>query len=408
MHSTSRSRVVILGGGFAGLACARTLSPRRFDVTLVDRRPNFEFLPNIHELLSGVKTPDSLRLGLASSVSRLGHRYRRATVLAIDADAHQVLMAQDRRLTYDMLVVAIGGVDATYGVKGVTEHALPFKSVRQCARIGSRLDSLGRRRKGADVVIVGGGLEGVEALGEILRRYSESGLRISLLEAQERLLPETPPALDAYLRELCAGLPVDLRTGVKVTGVGKDAVRLAGGESLASDLTIWTGGPAPPPLLAEAGLADAGQWATVDSGLRSRFQRDVFIAGDAAELPRPQARQAYHALDMGECVGRNIDRISRGREAVAYRPSPKPMLVSFGAMGCMLVAGDLVLAGPALAAGKEAVYALSMARFDAAALPQRALNLLRRGNRAGQKLLWPVLTSCEALRRQGELKILSI
>jgi NADH dehydrogenase len=164
---SERARVVILGGGFAGLSAALELRPDRHEVTLIDRNRWFEFLPNIHELLSGVKTPELLRLPLDRTLKRAGHRFVRDTVTGIDTEKRTVSTRRRDAIGYDALIVAFGGVDATRGVPGVAEHAMPFKSVDQCHRIGKRLARLAERRKPAQVVIVGGGLEGVEALGEI-------------------------------------------------------------------------------------------------------------------------------------------------------------------------------------------------------------------------------------------------
>ncbi|MEL7210386.1 MAG: FAD-dependent oxidoreductase, partial [Actinomycetota bacterium] len=167
-----RPRVVILGGGFAGFAAAKGLDADRFHVELVDRRSALEFLPNIHELLSGVKTPDLLRLPLEPALSELGHRFTQDAVTSIDPAERTVTLEQGGDpLGYDALVVALGGVDNTRGVAGVVSHAHSFKSVDDCARIGERLAELDAGDGPARIVIIGGGLEGVEALGEILRRY---------------------------------------------------------------------------------------------------------------------------------------------------------------------------------------------------------------------------------------------
>ena len=157
-----RKRVVVLGGGFAGLAAALELPSDRYAVSLIDRSRWFEFLPNIHELLSGVKTPDLLRLPLDREVRRAGHTFVPDTITGIDPVERTVATRRRRTsIGYDALIVALGGVDATRGVPGVAEHALPFKSVEQCDRIGRRLGQLAKRRRPARVVIVGGGLEGV-------------------------------------------------------------------------------------------------------------------------------------------------------------------------------------------------------------------------------------------------------
>jgi len=402
-----RPRVVVLGGGFAGLAAAQELDPHRFDVTLVDRRRCFEWLPNIHELLSGVKTPELLRLPLDRLVRRAGHRFVRDTVERIDPDARTVTTARRRSaLPYDALVVGLGGANNTRGVPGVTEHGWPFKSVDDCQRIGRRLAQLAARRRPGRVVIVGGGLEGVEALGEILRRYRESHLRVTLVEAGERLLPEAPASLDAHIEKLCAPWAVEIERKVAVERLETGAVHLADGRTLPSDLTIWTGGPAAPELLAASGLAPPGAWAPVEPSLQSKGHAGVFVVGDAAEPPMPLSKQGYHALDMGVCAARNAGRWLQGRELRAFRPSGRPMLIAFGDLSCFLVTDGLVLAGASLGAAKEAVYELQMALLDEEPWWQRLPGAARRAELAARRLLWPTVSSPHALLRQARLSLL--
>lgn len=399
---------MILGGGFAGLAAALALRADRHRVTLVDREPWFEFLPNIHELLSGVKTPELLRLPLDRALARAGHRFVRDTVTAIDPAARSVSTRRRRTpLRYDALVVALGGADATRGVSGVAEHALRFKSVAQCARIGRRLAQLAARRAPASVVIVGGGLEGVEALGEILRRYRESGLRTTLVEARARLLPEAPAALDRRVRALATPYEVTFLLRSPVARIAGDRVELADGRALPADLVVWTGGPAPPALLAASGLAPKGAWAPVDTTLQSKGHPEIFVAGDAAELPTPLAKQGYYALDMGAAAARNAERWLAGRRLAPFRPSRRPTLVSFGDLTTFLVLGDRVVAGPPLAAAKEAVYEWVMAQLDRAPCWRRLPRMAARSERAARSLLWPAVSSLAALRRQGRIELLS-
>jgi NADH dehydrogenase len=405
---SDRARVAILGGGFAGLAAALELSADRYQVTLIDRRRCFEFLPNIHELVSGVKTPELLRLPLDGTLQRAGHAFVRDEVTSIDPAARAVATRRRRNpIRYDALILALGGVDASRGVAGVFEHALPFKSVEQCERIGRRLTQLARRRRPAEVVIVGGGLEGVEALGEILRRHRDSRLRVTLVEARERLLLEAPAALGAHVRELCAPYAVGFETDAPVERIEPRLVVLKDGRRLPSDLTIWTGGPAPPALLAECGLAAHGAWAPVDVTLQSKDHPEIFVAGDAAETPTPLPKQGYHALDMGACAAQNAGRLLAGKRLAPFRPSGKPTLISFGDLTCFLVSGELALAGPLLSAAKEAVFELVMAQLDAQPLWRRLPRALRRADRAARALAWPSVSSLPALRRQASLSLLS-
>lgn len=408
-RSDTRPRVLVLGGGFAGLSAALALDAHRYDVSLIDRQRYFEFLPNIHELVSAVKRPELLRLPLDAAMRRAGHRFVHDSVAGIDPQAQTVAMQRRKRaLAYELLIVALGSVDATHGVPGVGEHAQGFRSAASCSQIAKRLDQLAARRKPARVIIVGGGISGVEALGEMLRRYrTHAQLQFTLVEARERLLPAAPPALDAHIRSLCAPHRVAFELGTPVKRVHARSVELVGGRSLPSDLTVWTGGPTVPALLAQAGLSIPGAWVPVRDSLQSTLHPLVLIAGDTAALPKPLAKQAYHALDMGTFAAANAERLLAGRAPLPFRPSRKPQLISFGDLSCFLVAGQLVLAGVGLAAGKEAVFELVMAQLDPQPWWQRLPSMANRSQRAAHALLWPSLSSLPALRRQAQVSILS-
>ncbi len=408
----ARPRVLILGGGFAGLSAARALDAERHAVTLIDAKPHFEFLPNIHELVSGVKRPELLRLPLHAAMQPLGHRFVHDSVTTIEPTAATVgTQRRKRSIGYDLLIVALGSVDATHGVAGVAEHAHGFRSAAACAAIGKRMAQLAAGRKAARVTLVGGGISGVEALGELLRRHREHRhLQFTLVEARERLLPAAPAALDAHLRALCAPYRVAFESGVPVKRVRPRAVELVDGRSLVSDLTIWTGGPTAPTLLARSGLATPGAWVPVRDTLQCQAHPNVLIAGDAAALPEPLAKQAYHALDMGAHAARNAERLLAGRSTFQFRHSPKPQLISFGDMSCFLVAGPLVAAGAGLAAGKEAVFELVMAQLDEQPLWHRLPRAIGRSRYAAQALLWPAVTSLTspgAWWRQARVTVLS-
>lgn len=390
----SRPRVVIVGGNFAGLTAARHLD-RRHAVTVIDRSPSFEWLPNIHELLSGVKRPADLRLPLRRLVTRLGHRFVRAEVIGIDARAGRLTTADGREFAFDACIVAVGGVNDTFGVKGADRYSMPFKSVDDCAAIGRRLASLVRQSGERSVVIVGGGLEGVEALGEILRRRgARESLHVCVVESGPRLLSGAPPALDAAVRARGAACGVRFCTGSPVTAVSRTQVRLRSGERLRSDLTIWTGGVTASPMLRESALAGkSGSWASVTTALQSKRFENLFVVGDAAALPSPLPKQAYFAMQMGECAADNARRWLAGRRLRAFRPAAKPMLVTFGDLDTFLVLGRSVIASPALAVLKEAVFQATMAQIDPPMDPSALRDLTARLRGTARKLALPPLAS---------------
>ena len=401
-----RKRVVVVGGNFAGLSAAIRLS-REYQVTVLDPSPWFEFLPNIHELVSGVKSPEGLRLPKARLLQHAGHRFIQQAATAIRAAERCVETESGEVFPFDACVVAVGGINNTFQVPGVAEFAMPFKTVDDCQRIGARLSDLLVGHAPVSVVIVGGGLEGIECLGEILRRYRHRvGLTLHVVEANQRLLADEPATLDSQIRATCKRLPVQFHTGRQVKQVTEHEVEICANEKIQSDITIWTGGAAPSTLLAAAGLSRAeGEWAAVTPALQSTFFDNMFVVGDTASLPQPIAKQAYHAMDMGACAAENVEAFLSGRPLTAFRPSAELTLVSFGDLDTHLIFGGNAVSGAALAVAKEGVYQISMARLDPPVNPISLFQLQRRAWTGGVNLLLPRFLSPEALRCLAHLDV---
>ena len=390
----SRPRVVIIGGNFAGLVAASRLSSDH-DVTVVDARADFEWTPNIHELLSGVKNRASVVLPRAECVNRYGHTFVHDVVTQIDRDNNAVMTESGLVLPYDACVVAAGSQRTTFGIEGADKHTLGLRLVDDAVRIASRLDKLAARQRRASIVIVGGGVSGIEALGEILRRRAQGDeFNIHVIEQQRRILEQHPASLasDAALR--FAPYRVTLHTGAVVREVGARSVMLESGEKLTADLCIWSAGTTLPGFLRNSGLKEAGDdWLPVDETLRSRHAENIFIAGDCAALPEPLRKQAYHAMALGEVAGDNISRFLRDRPLRRFRPAPMPMLISFGDITTWLVVGDYAVASPVLAAAKEGVYQATMARLASPKDPLRySADAVGRATMATRQLLLPQLT----------------
>ena len=405
---TNRQRVVIIGANFAGIACAMKLSSQ-FSVTVIDSTPTFEFLPNIHELLSGVKSAERLRLPRARILKKLGHSFVQDTVTYIDARGATIGTASGASLDFDACVVAVGGVNNTFGLRGVEEFTQPFKSVDDCVRIKDQLDRLAATGKDMSLVIVGGGLEGIEALGEILRAYRQlPGLAVHLVEGAKTLLPGGAAALAGEILRKCQPYPVTFHLQEKVKAVTKTRVRLSSGESLKTDLTLWTGGAAPSPLLFENGLATSeGKWAAVEPSLQSRYFDNVFVIGDAADLPAPVSKQAYHALDMGSHAAINVKRLLANSPLKPFKPGPELSLISLGDIDTYLVAGNRVLAGTALAPAKEVIFQANMARLDPPLSIDPAIELQARYWQGIRELTLPLVCRPSSLLRLANLRLLA-
>jgi NADH dehydrogenase len=392
--SSVKSRVVIIGGNFAGLVAASRLS-NDHDVTVIDARADFEWTPNIHEILSGVKSREGVVLPRADCVNRYGHTFVQDVVNGIDRDNSRVTTESGLTLPYDACLIAAGSVRTTFGVEGADQYALGLRWVDDAMRIASRLDKLATRKRRASVVIVGGGVSGIEALGEILRRREQGDeFNIHVVELEASILDEQLDGLASDAAQRFAPYPVTVHTNAVVKQVGTRSVMLESGEKLTADLCIWSAGMVLPEFLRDAGLKEADDpWLPVDETLKSVYADNIFVAGDCAALPEPIRKQAYYAMDMGEVAGDNIGRLLEGRRLKQFRAKPMPMLVSFGDITTWLIAGETAVASPLLAAAKEGVYQATMARLASPHEPlEYSAGIVSRAVTATRQLLLPQLT----------------
>lgn len=403
----ARFRIAIVGGGFAGLCAAQALG-RAHSVSLFDPTNDFEFLPNIHELISGQTRPQHLRLPRPPLLARQGIHFIQDRVTGLDLAAGRLTTGSGREHSWDACVVAVGAVNQTGGVPGAGHHAMPFKSVADCVAIGQRLEQLLSRSQSLRLVVVGGGLEGVEALGELLRRLrGRKGWQIDLVDGRARLLEEAPVVLDSVVRQHCASMPVRFRLQTRVQQVHQHSIELADGVCLPSDLTIWTGGGVAPGLLFASGLStERGRWAAVAATLQAPNRSNVFVVGDAAELPKPLAKQGYHAMEMGRLAARNIEAVMHGHPPSAFVPSNKPMVISFGDLDAWVVFGQRVLAGVSLSVLKEGILETTLARLDPPRHAQGLIGLVRRAGGGLEGLFRTFTNSPGSLQRLAGVRVL--
>jgi NADH dehydrogenase FAD-containing subunit len=398
---------VILGANFAGLKAALSL-PEKFPVTVIDPWPWFEFSPNIHELISGFKTPEMLRFPKENIVKHSGHTFIPESVTTILPEKNTVVTSSGKHLFYDYCILAIGGQTNMFGVKGADTHTMPFKSVTHCHAIGVRLKQLVEKKRSFSIIIAGGGFEGVEALGEILRRYRGSKfIQVHMIEKHERMMNDAPGNIDGALRRLCAPYPVEFHNNTCITRTWKHSVDLSNNSKIPSQMTIWTGGNMPPMLLYDSGLSDAkDQWAPVNAFLQHVKYPNIFVAGDAAGTPFPLSKQAYHALDMGKTVAENIIRHHLGKSLKAFKPSSKPMLVSFGDLDAFFIYRKRVLAGAVLNILKEAVFQLIMNELDPSGFLLKAFHTSGRISTSTLKIASLMSFSPKSLAKLGNIRII--
>jgi len=384
-----KSRIIVIGANFAGLSAASKLS-KCHDVTIIDAKQDFQWTPNIHEILSDVKKETSLNLNLATIITRLGHHFINQTVSSIDGALQTVTLDDKQILNYDVLLIASGHSRSTYGIKGASKYAHGFRSADNVIQIHHDIEAvLNSNKHLININIVGGGFTGVEVLGELLRKYaSTKQLHFNVIDNASRLVQALPERLSDDVISQCKNYQVSFHFNKKITEVKKSSIHFDDNKSIDSDVTIWSAGTKLPEYLDGINTQATSNGLAVNRFLQTKEFSSIFVAGDSATLPNALPKQASIALDMGVHAAININRFCAKKSLKPFKVSVKPVLLSLGDINTYFIQGKLVLASPLLAAGKEAVYQFYMARLSTLLpIEQRVLGIADRITLSTEKLL---------------------
>jgi NADH dehydrogenase len=376
-----KTRIVILGGGFAGVACAEELE-RAFgadasvSITLVSQTNALLFTPMLSEVAASSLEATHISSPLRTSLKRTN--IVRGRVTGVDLEARRVLLASDARmptppetddtgaarhealpdahaLQYDQLVLGLGAVSNYLGMENIEARSFDFKSLDDAIRIRNHVIEMferadaetvaARRRPLVTFVIAGGGFAGVELAGGLndfargmLAYYPNipaREVRIILAHSRERILPELSESLAAYAlaRMTERGVTFKLRTRVKDARRG--CVVLSSDEEIETETLVWTAGTAPNPLLATLPVErDQRGGVLVESTLAVPSHAGVWAVGDCAVVPdstgKPCPPTAQFAIREAHRLARNIHAVLRGRPLKPFR---------FKSLGTLCVVG---------------------------------------------------------------------
>jgi len=342
-----RSRIVVLGGGFAGIYTALALEKAMdgrddFEVVLINKENYFVFQPMLPEVISGT-------IGMLDVVSPIRRLLPRTDlhvreVESVDLEKKVVMCspgfrAQPHVVPFDHLVLALGSVTDFRGLRGLPEHAFPFKNLGDALNLRNHviraLDeaSIERhderlRKQLLTFVVAGGGFSGVEVAAElndfvrtVARNYpalDPREIRIVLLHGQDRILPEVEESLGVFAQNILMKRGVEIRFRTYLEAASGDEAILKGGERIGTKTLVSTVPSSPHPLLQSLDLpkADNGKLLATGEG-NVEGQTHVWALGDGAILPmkdgRPSPPTAQHAIRQGAVVAHNIVATLRGQ-----------------------------------------------------------------------------------------------
>jgi NADH dehydrogenase len=342
MAEKRKPRVVIVGGGFAGIAAARSLRGCDADVTLIDRRNHHIFQPLLYQVATALLAPSEV----ATPIRRLAIRQKNLSVILAEvsglADEGRSLMtsspgAGSGRMAFDYLILAPGMQASYFGHDEFARHAPSLKTVADAELVRAKIlsayelaeeteDPVARRRL-LTFALVGAGPTGVELAASVaglaratlrssFRRIDPAESRILLIEAGKRILPSFDEKLASKAAKRLAQIGVEVLTEAKVEQVDAQGV-VVSGQRIESATVLWTAGVAPAPILKELhSETDRAGRIRVSPNMEVPERSGIFVVGDAAAFSqdgRPLPGVAQVAIQQGRYVGQFIRARIEGR-----------------------------------------------------------------------------------------------
>jgi NADH:ubiquinone reductase (H+-translocating) len=341
-------RVLIAGGGFAGLTALHTLARSDAQVTLVDRNVYSTFQPLLYQVATAGLTAADVAYPLWSVSRKTRARFRKGELASLDLAARTATLTDGAEFSYDYLVIATGVSANFYGVTGAEQNSLSLYTRRDAITLRNRLlDELERRASGEtdpelDITVVGGGATGVELAGTLaeLRNIAlpaafpdidRAKFRVRLIETAPALLTPYRKREQDYARQQLVNRGVDVFLDTTIKEIAPGKVTLADGSSHRSDLTVWAAGVQAPDTTWNSQLprARAGR---IDVGpdLRVVGLDNVFAIGDVGAGDPPLPQLSAPAIQEGRHAGEQIVRLMAGQPTVPFRYHDKGIMATIG------------------------------------------------------------------------------
>ena len=352
-----RPRVLILGGGFAGVGAAHELAKADADVVIVDEHDYHTFKPLLYQLATGLLEQTAVGHQLRDLVKNQPNaRVHNDSIEGIDLEAREVRFSEMKPVSYDYLVLGLGAEVNFFGVQGAAEHAFPLYTLPDATRLK---DHVLERWEAADrdpsliedgalnVVVVGGGPTGVETAGALAELYHgvftkdypdvpAGAATITLVEGGPDLFAMFKENLREYTRNALGKLQVEVRTGEVVQSVEPTRVTLKSSAVLPAHTLVWGAGLQGNQLLDGLGLElQRGKRIAVDEQLRVPSQLEVYAVGDLAAITDKKTEQVLPqlgsvALQSGEHAGKTIARTVAGKEPKPFKYVDKGTMAAIG------------------------------------------------------------------------------
>jgi NADH dehydrogenase len=361
----NKPKVVILGGGFGGLAAARTLY-KFAEVTVVDRHNFQTFLPLLYQVSTAGLAADHVAYPIRGALRKTNIKFRMGSPISVDHKNKEVKLDSSEVLKFDHLIVALGSVSADFGIPGVNEHALGMKTVHEAltirAEIMRRFEDLCRFEDETklSISVIGGGPTGVEmagAIAELIRGPLKSdqaeaaaNIQVSLIEAGPRLLPPFAPSLSERTKKDLEKLGVKVLLNAAVKAIEHRKIILKDDSVLNSEITIWAAGVKGSDAMAQLNLPTNGNRVSVEPTMQVKNYPNIWALGDIAGAlgkdGKPLPMVAPVAIQQGKFIAKQIARLISNKPLAVFKYLDKGSMATIGRNKAIVQVRGLKIAGP--------------------------------------------------------------
>lgn len=372
-------KIVILGAGYGGILTAQRLQKElnynEADVTLVNKHDYHYFTTHLHMPAAGTDRMENARVSISKLIDEFKIDFVKATVQQIRLQDKKVLLEDGSALSFDYLIIAMGGEPETFGIPGMAEHAMNIRSINSVRFIRQHIEFQFARYKRDQsrtecltFVVGGAGFTGIEFVAELADRIPKlckeydvdpESVKIYNIEAAPSALPGFDPELVEYAMDVLKNKGVTFKIGTAIKECTPDGVIVGENEFIKAGTVVWTGGIRGNHMIEEAGFETMRGRVKVDEYLRAPGHDNIYIIGDNSLMFNPEGRPypptAQIAMQQGVTCAHNIVASIRNQQPKKFVFSNKGTVASLGKGEAIGVVGNRKFKGFIAAQLKKAV-----------------------------------------------------
>ncbi|CAM4153630.1 NAD(P)/FAD-dependent oxidoreductase [Lederbergia lenta] len=336
-----RPKIVVLGAGYGGLMTVtrlqKQLSNNEADIVLVNKNDYHYETTWLHEASAGTLHHDKVRYDISSVIDKSKVEFIQATALKVDHQAKKVQL-DNGELSYDYLVISLGGASETFGIQGLDKYAFSISNVNAARQIREHIEyqfatykvEAEKKSERLTIVVGGAGFTGIEFLGELGNRIpqlckeydiDQKLVRVVCVEAAPSALPGFDPELVKYAMANLEKKGIEFMIGTAIKEATPEGIIVAKGETETEEIkaatVVWAAGVRGNPIIEASEIENMRGRVKVEADLRAPGFTDLFVIGDCSlvineAINRPYPPTAQIAMQQGELVAANITKLVKG------------------------------------------------------------------------------------------------